>query len=65
MFPIECPHHGSRVMVPETRIRGLRNTAHGILLDLECWCGTHVTIRTGRRRANPLPAAREAVSLSR
>ena len=38
-------------MVPETRIRGLHNTAHGILVDVECWCGTRVAIRTGRRRA--------------
>lgn len=49
MLAIECLRHGARVMVPETRIRGLRNTAHGILLQVECWCGTHVAIRTGRR----------------
>lgn len=49
MFTIECPQHGSRVLVTETRIRSLRNTKGQILLDVECWCGTQVTLRTGRR----------------
>jgi hypothetical protein len=49
MFTIECPTHDSRVLVTETRIRDLRNTQGKILLDVECWCGTHVTIRTGRQ----------------
>lgn len=50
MFPIDCPAHGQRVLVPPTRIRHLRNTQHGILLTVECWCGTRVTVRTGRHR---------------
>jgi len=37
-------------MVPHTRIRRLHNTSQGILLELECWCGTLVTLRTGRHR---------------
>jgi hypothetical protein len=49
MFAIECPSHGSQVMVPETRIRELRNTTEGILLDVECWCGSRIALRTGRR----------------
>jgi hypothetical protein len=49
MFTIECPTHDSRVLVTETRIRDLRNLQGKILLDVECWCGTHVTIRTGRQ----------------
>jgi hypothetical protein len=62
MFTIECPNdeahsdasrRRSRVLVTETRIRALRNTADGILLDIECWCGQWVTLRTGRRVAAP------------
>jgi DNA-directed RNA polymerase subunit RPC12/RpoP len=50
MFAIECPRHGHRVLVPETRIRGLHNTPRGIRLEIECWCGARVTVRTGRSR---------------
>jgi hypothetical protein len=57
VLAIECPNHGSLVMVPETRIRGLHNAADGILLDIECWCGTRVAIHTGRRAsADPGPS---------
>jgi hypothetical protein len=45
-------------MVPERRIRALRNTSGGILLELECWCGTRVTLATGRRRAHTAIGAR-------
>lgn len=47
---IECPVHG-RIMVPATRIRALHNNSYdGILLEIECWCGTMVAVRTGHRR---------------
>jgi len=49
VYVINCPRHG-RIMVPHTRIRRLHNTSQGILLELECWCGTLVTLRTGRHR---------------
>lgn len=66
MFPIECPVHGSRVLVPASRIRSLHNTTDGILLEVECWCGTHVQLHTGRHQAvMPTRTARVAVSLSR
>lgn len=48
MFLIDCPTHGRRVLVPPSRIRSLHNVAGGILVELECWCGTQVTLRTGR-----------------
>ncbi len=51
MFAIDCPTHGSRVLVTERRIRNLVNTPAGILLDVECWCGTHVQVLTGRNAA--------------
>lgn len=50
MFAIQCPVHRSRVLVSERRIRALRNTEHGILLDVECYCGHIERIRTGRAR---------------
>jgi hypothetical protein len=51
MFIIDCPAHGSRVLLSERRIRSLRNTNAGVLLDLECYCGHIEKIRTGRRHA--------------
>jgi len=51
MFSIDCPGHGHPVLVPSTRIRSFHNTGNGILLTLECWCGTQVPVRTGRRPA--------------
>jgi hypothetical protein len=51
MFVIDCPVHGGRVLVPETRIRALANTAGGIVVVVHCWCGTMVRLRTGRRGA--------------
>jgi hypothetical protein len=55
MFAVECPAHRGRVLIPETRIRALHNTAAGILVTVECWCGAHLTIRTGRAAAAAPP----------
>lgn len=49
MFSISCPTHGSNVLVGIGRIRSLTNTEAGVLLDIECYCGTHVAVGTGRR----------------
>jgi hypothetical protein len=57
MFTIDCPTHGSRVLVTETRIRDLHNTGQQILVNVECWCGTEVTLRTGRRSGTARVAA--------
>ncbi|MET7426354.1 hypothetical protein [Dactylosporangium sp. NPDC005555] len=51
MFVIDCPIHGSRVLLSERRIRALRNTDAGVLLALECYCGHVERIHTGRARA--------------
>ena len=53
MFTVDCPRHGRPVLLPASRIRGLHNTDAGILLRVECWCGTLITVRTGRRAAAP------------
>jgi hypothetical protein len=58
MFVIDCPRHGSKVLVFETRIRSLTNTDTDIVLDVECWCGQHVTIHTGRDRHDHTPRGR-------
>jgi hypothetical protein len=58
MFVIDCPRHESKVLVFETRIRSLTNTDTGIVLDVECWCGQHVTIQTGRDRHDHAPRGR-------
>ena len=59
MFSIYCPRHGSEVLVGSSRIRRMVNTEHGILLDVECYCGQHVVGATGRRyaRSNALALA--------
>jgi|SoiMetStandDraft_2_1073263.scaffolds.fasta_scaffold2605831_1 hypothetical protein len=51
MLNIYCPTHESEVLVTERRIRQLRNTRLGIILDVECYCGTHVKVLTGRNRS--------------
>lgn len=52
MFAIDCPVHGSKVLVGPQRIRSLVNTQHGILLDVECYCGAHAVTGTGRNYGN-------------
>jgi hypothetical protein len=57
MFAIKCPVHGSKVLVGNRRIRSLVNTERGILLDVECYCGTHVAVGTGRNYVNRIAPA--------
>jgi hypothetical protein len=49
MLLIDCPTHGSPVLVPVTRIRALDNTGDGIFVLVDCWCGTQVRLHTGAR----------------
>ena len=48
MLSIHCPTHGTKVLVGTRRIRSLVNTDHGIVLHVQCYCGTHVVVGTGR-----------------
>lgn len=57
MLVISCPTHRARLMVPTTHVRQLRNTDTGILLEVECWCGTRVWVRTGRNARLPCALA--------
>jgi hypothetical protein len=46
---VDCPDHGSRVLLSERRIRRLHNADAEIILDVDCWCGARLRIHTGRR----------------
>jgi len=48
MFRIDCPTHGSTVLLSERRIRGIRRSGGGMDVDYECWCGHRGSFRTGR-----------------
>lgn len=61
MLTVYCPRHRNDVLLPETRIRGLTNTDRGILVEVECFDGERIVLRTGRgaRDAEPgIPSAR-------
>jgi hypothetical protein len=36
------------VLLPESRIRALHNTDHGIVVVVECFDGERIVLRTGR-----------------
>jgi hypothetical protein len=48
MLSINCPKHGTKVLVGTRRIRSMINTQNGIVLHVQCYCGTHVVVGTGR-----------------
>ncbi|MEY2423766.1 MAG: hypothetical protein QOI95_3833 [Acidimicrobiaceae bacterium] len=50
MFSVQCPQHGSEVLLPERRIESLRNTVAGIEVRWVCYCGHRGSFMTGRRR---------------
>ena len=57
MLSINCPTHGTKVLVGTRRIRSLVNTEHGIVLHVQCYCGAVVVVGTGRDYASqPVPA---------
>jgi hypothetical protein len=49
MFSVECPRHGSEVLLPEGSIDSLHNTAAGIEVRWVCSCGHRGSFITGRR----------------
>ncbi|GAA3395423.1 hypothetical protein [Cryptosporangium minutisporangium] len=68
MFAIDCHHHGARTLASTDDIRRMDHTDHGIVMEVECWCGGIVTVVTGRAattqpaRAASTPAAPAAVA---
>lgn len=48
MFAIDCPQHGSKVLIFMSGVKAIRNTDEGIEVDYRCTCGHRGTWRTGR-----------------
>lgn len=48
MLVVHCPRHGAQVLLSERRIRALRNTPRGIVLEVECHDGERIVLVTGR-----------------
>lgn len=66
MYAPYCSRHGSRVLLSWPRLRWLENTAAGIELTFECYCGEHVEVLTGRLAdAPPTEGALTAAAVTR
>jgi hypothetical protein len=50
MFTVQCPRHGSEVLLSDNRIRGLDDGDGHLTVRWECWCGYRGAHRTGRAR---------------
>jgi hypothetical protein len=50
MFSVQCPRHGSEVLLSERRIVGFDNSHGRITVRWVCWCGHHGSHVTGRGR---------------
>jgi hypothetical protein len=57
MFRVECPRHGSDVLLSEHAIESLHNRPDGIEVRWRCHCGHRGSMLTGRRRAPQVPDA--------
>ena len=53
MFSVYCPRHGSDVLLSESRINGLDNSAGDITVRWTCYCGHAGASHTGRARRQP------------
>lgn len=49
MFLNTCRACGQRQLIFPSQVTSLTNTAHGIVVDLVCWCGAEQTLTTGKR----------------
>jgi hypothetical protein len=51
MFTVQCPRHGSEVLLSESHIVGLDRSSDGrMTVRWVCWCGHRGSHRTGRSR---------------
>ena len=41
MFSVNCPRHGTTVLLGLTDIDRIDNTSHGIVVHYTCTCGHH------------------------
>jgi hypothetical protein len=53
MFSVNCPRHGSEVLLTERHITALEPGDGHLTVRWECWCGHRGSHRTGRPRALP------------
>lgn len=57
MLAAYCPRHAGTVLFSESRIGSLRNTSHGVEVELDCYCGEHLLLRRGRTVVQQLQPA--------
>jgi hypothetical protein len=57
MFSVNCPRHGTRVLLPDDQIESLDNSDHGIEVRWVCYCGQRGSFRSGRRGVPYVPVA--------
>lgn len=57
-FAVQCPGHGSSVLMFEHNIQGVVNTPTGIDVHYRCPCGHRGVWHTGRRRGGVAGANR-------
>jgi hypothetical protein len=59
MFEVFCPSHQTRVLLGTGRIRAVRNTSDGVIVEWECWCGHQGRSLDGRTlvEARSMPEA--------
>ncbi len=50
MFSVNCPRHGSEVLLSESRIVGIDTTSDGMKVRWVCWCGHVGSHHAGRSR---------------
>jgi hypothetical protein len=50
MFSVNCPRHGSEVLLSESRILGIDSTGDGLTVRWVCWCGHVGSHHSGRSR---------------
>lgn len=55
MFAVDCPAHGTRVLLDTSRIEAQRNTRDGPVIDWRCWCGARGRLVRGFH-SQPRPA---------
>ena len=53
MFAVHCPHHGGRVLLDDSSVLAIVNTATAIVVHWQCTCGELGTTETGRRARSP------------
>ena len=50
MFSVNCPRHGSEVLLSESRILGIDRTGDSLTVRWVCWCGHVGSHHSGRSR---------------